>query len=108
MFVGTTVDVWIEKGERPTQGAIYRDGAKKKKKKEEEEDGAVCLVLGGGNVSSIPPMDVLYKLFVDDEVCLLKMNPVNEALGPVLEKVAQEMAGSLVILKLHDGLKRPA
>ena len=42
----------------------------------------MCLVLGGGNVSSIPPMDVLYKLFVEDEVVLLKMNPVNEALGP--------------------------
>jgi acyl-CoA reductase-like NAD-dependent aldehyde dehydrogenase len=81
MFAGTTVDVWIAKGERPSQGAIYRDGGKTKKK-----EGGVCLVLGGGNVSSIPPMDVLYKLFVDDEVCLLKMNPVNEALGAVLEK----------------------
>jgi acyl-CoA reductase-like NAD-dependent aldehyde dehydrogenase len=78
MFAGTTVDVWIEKGQRPSQGAIYREGGKK--------NGHVCLVLGGGNVSSIPPMDVLYKLFVEDEVCLLKMNPVNEALGPVLEK----------------------
>jgi acyl-CoA reductase-like NAD-dependent aldehyde dehydrogenase len=81
MFAGTTVDVWIEKGERPTQGAIYRgEGGDK------EKEGKICLVLGGGNVSSIPPMDVLYKLFVDDEVCLLKMNPVNEALGPILEK----------------------
>jgi acyl-CoA reductase-like NAD-dependent aldehyde dehydrogenase len=79
MFAGTSVDVWIEKGERPTQGAIYRDGGKKK-------EGAVALVLGGGNVSSIPPMDVLYKLFVENEVCLLKMNPVNEALGPIFEK----------------------
>lgn len=79
MFGGTSVDVWIEKGKRPTQGAIYREGGKKK-------EGTVCLVLGGGNVSSIPPMDVLYKLFAEDEVCLLKMNPVNEAVGPVLEK----------------------
>lgn len=85
MFTGTSVDVWIEKGERPTQGAIYRDDAKTKKA------GAVCLVLGGGNVSSIPPMDVFYKLFVDNEVCLLKMNPVNEALGPVLEKALKPL-----------------
>jgi len=42
------------------------------------------VVLGAGNQSSIPPMDVLTKLVVDDEVCILKMNPVNEALGPVL------------------------
>jgi acyl-CoA reductase-like NAD-dependent aldehyde dehydrogenase len=75
MFAGIRADVWIEKGKPASQGAIYRErgGA-----------GRVCLVLGGGNVSSIPAMDVLYKLFVEDEVCLLKMNPVNEALGPVL------------------------
>ncbi|MEZ0228953.1 MAG: aldehyde dehydrogenase family protein, partial [Planctomycetota bacterium] len=44
------------------------------------------LVLGAGNVASIGPMDVLYKLFVEDQVCLLKMNPVNEYLGPFIEK----------------------
>jgi acyl-CoA reductase-like NAD-dependent aldehyde dehydrogenase len=75
MFTGVTADVWIEKGKSASQGAIYRS---------RPEEGRVCLVLGGGNVSSIPAMDVLYKLFVEDEVCLLKMNPVNEALGPVL------------------------
>ncbi len=79
MFAGITADVWIEKGKRPTQGAIYRADGKKK-------EGVVCLVLGGGNVSSIPPMDVLYKLFAEDEVVLLKMNPVNETIGPVLAK----------------------
>lgn len=46
----------------------------------------VCLVLGAGNVSSIPAMDVLSKMFVEGYVCVLKMNPVNEWLGPVLEK----------------------
>ncbi|MDB4935359.1 MAG: Aldehyde dehydrogenase [Labilithrix sp.] len=77
MFTGVTADVWIEKGKPPTQGAIYRGAGKK-------TEGRVCLVLGGGNVSSIPPMDVFYKLFVENEVVLLKMNPVNEALAPVL------------------------
>jgi len=78
MFTGVTADVWIEKGKPATQGAIY-DSAMAKK-----GEGRVCLVLGGGNVSSIPPMDVFYKLFVENEVVLLKMNPVNEALAPVL------------------------
>ncbi len=48
--------------------------------------GGVSLVLGAGNVASIPPMDALYKLFVDGNVCLLKMNPVNEYLGPHFER----------------------
>jgi len=50
-------------------------------------EGAVALVLGAGNVSSIPPMDVMTKMFVDGEVCVLKMNPVNEWVGPILERV---------------------
>lgn len=79
LFTGVTCDMWIEPGQQPTQGKIYRDKAAGK-----GGDGGVCVVLGAGNQSSIPPMDVLYKLVVDDEVCILKMNPVNEALGPIL------------------------
>jgi acyl-CoA reductase-like NAD-dependent aldehyde dehydrogenase len=51
-----------------------------------EPEGGVALVLGAGNVASIPPMDVLYKMFVEGKVCLLKMNPVNAYLGPLLER----------------------
>jgi hypothetical protein len=73
MFGGLTADVWIEKGKTASQGKIYRKKAEK---------GKVALVLGAGNVSSIPPMDLLYKLFVEDEVVVLKMNPVNADAGP--------------------------
>ena len=41
-------------------------------------------MLGARNESWIPPLNVLYKLVVDDEMCILKMNPVNEAIGPVI------------------------
>ncbi|RMH42989.1 MAG: aldehyde dehydrogenase family protein [Deltaproteobacteria bacterium] len=51
-----------------------------------DPDGGVSLILGAGNVSSIPPMDVLSKLVADGFVCLLKMNPVNEWVGPILER----------------------
>ncbi|MCA9492204.1 MAG: aldehyde dehydrogenase, partial [Myxococcales bacterium] len=77
LFTGVTCDVWIEPGKAPTQGAIYRGG---------DHPTGVSVVLGAGNQSSIPPMDVLYKLVVDDEVCILKMNPVNEAVGPHIER----------------------
>jgi acyl-CoA reductase-like NAD-dependent aldehyde dehydrogenase len=46
----------------------------------------LALILGAGNVSSIPPLDLLYKLFVEDQVVLLKMNPVNGYLGPFFER----------------------
>lgn len=79
MMGGVTCDVWIEPDATPTQGALYR-----RKASGDMGEGGVCAVLGAGNQSSIPPMDVLYKLVVDDEVCLLKMNPVNEQLGPII------------------------
>ncbi|MCB9679491.1 MAG: aldehyde dehydrogenase [Alphaproteobacteria bacterium] len=77
LFTGVTCDVWIEPGHEPTQGRIYRDATA-------APEGGVSVVLGAGNQSSIPPMDVLYKLVVDNEVCILKMNPVNEAIGPAI------------------------
>jgi hypothetical protein len=43
-------------------------------------------VLGAGNVSSIGPMDALYELFAKDHVVLLKLNPVNEHLGPMVAR----------------------
>jgi hypothetical protein len=49
-----------------TQAIAYRD---------KQHNGKVALVLGAGNVASIGPMDVLYKLFVEDQVVLLKTNP---------------------------------
>ena len=48
--------------------------------------GRVALVLGAGNVSSIGPMDALYKLFVEDQVVVFKTHPVNVYLGPLLEE----------------------
>jgi hypothetical protein len=81
MYSHMTVEVWIEPGKPPTQGRIYRDKAAGT-----FLPGRTCLVLGAGNVSSIGPLDVLYKLFIEDEVCVLKMNPVNDYLAPVFER----------------------
>lgn len=55
--------------------------------KQSEPVGAVVLVLGAGNITSIPPLDIVYKLAAEGQVCLLKMNPVNEVLGPVFEEI---------------------
>lgn len=82
MFSGLTAEVWIQPGKSATQGAIYRQRA---------AEGKVALVLGAGNVSSIPPMDFLYKLFVEDEVVVLKMNPVNADAGPHLEQAFRSL-----------------
>lgn len=82
LYTGFTATVRMEKGLSPAdvrarQASYY--------KKHEPKSG-VSLVLGAGNVASIPPMDALYKMFVEGFVCLVKLNPVNEFLLPFLER----------------------
>lgn len=82
LYRGTAAHVLLQEGvdaegARARQAAFYaqRDPA-----------GGVCLVLGAGNASSIPALDVLSKLFNEGQVCLLKINPVNEWVGPFVER----------------------
>jgi len=49
------------------------------------------LILGAGNVSAIPITDALTKVFQDDSAVLLKMNPVNQYLGPLFEEALQPL-----------------
>jgi acyl-CoA reductase-like NAD-dependent aldehyde dehydrogenase len=77
---GFTCDVLLQEGARAgdvraEQASFY---------KQQDPEGGVSLVLGAGNVASIPPMDALQKLFVEGKVVLLKMSPVNAYLGPIL------------------------
>ncbi len=79
-FPGVTADVWMEPGVTAaglaaTQAVAYHN----------PPAGKVALVLGAGNVSSIGPTDALYKFFVENQVVLYKMHPVNAYLGPLLE-----------------------
>ena len=86
MWTGVSAEVWIEPGEKATQGKIYRDKRNAARAGGAEAAGKLALVLGAGNVASIGPMDALYKLFVDDEVVLVKTNPVNAYLQPFWEE----------------------
>ena len=52
-----------------------------------EPTGFVTLVLGAGNIASIPPLDVLTTLYAHGSVALLKLNPVNGYLLPVFARV---------------------
>lgn len=99
LFAGVTCDIFIEPGYEPTQGHIYREKSAGKHGR-----GGVCAVLGAGNQSSIPPMDVLYKLVVDDEVCVLKMNPVNEAVGPHIARALAPLIDAGFVAVCYGGV----
>lgn len=47
--------------------------------------GKVALVLGAGNLPGIPVTDILDRLFIHNQVVILKMNPVNDYIGPLFE-----------------------
>lgn len=82
LFSGITGSVMMQEG-IDRAAAIRRQAAFYQKR---DPEGGVSLVLGAGNVSSIPPMDVFTCLFIDGNVTLLKMNPVNEWVGEHLER----------------------
>lgn len=96
MFTGFSAEVWIEKGKPLTQGRIYRD-----KREGKTPVGKLSLVLGAGNVASIGPMDAIYKLFVEDEVVIVKTNPVNAYLQPFWEEAFRPLldAGYFAVVR---------
>ena len=86
LFAGWNIDLWLEPGAHPEQGGIYR-----RKAAGETWPGKVALVMGAGNQIFLGPTDMLHKLFVDDEVVVLKMNPVNETDGPHIERAFEPL-----------------
>src|SRR5207302_4132142 len=99
LFAGFTAHCLMQPGvderaARERQAGFYQ---------KRDPEGAVSLILGAGNVSSIPPMDVLYKMFVEGQVCLLKMNPVNEWVGPFLEKAFAPLVAAGFVRVVYGG-----
>jgi aldehyde dehydrogenase (NAD(P)+) len=80
---GISAEIWMQPGVSETNmvenmAASYR---------QKDPEGKVALVLGAGNVSGIPPRDVLYRLYALGHVVLLKMSPVNDYLEPIFEDI---------------------
>jgi len=98
LYYNIASEVWIEPGRPPSQGRIYRE-----KEAGLFSPGKVALVLGAGNISSIPPLDVAYKLFVEDQIAVLKMNPVNAYLGPYLERAFESLIEDGFLAVVYGG-----
>ncbi|HJR50243.1 MAG TPA: aldehyde dehydrogenase family protein [Gemmatimonadales bacterium] len=86
LFAGVTVDVRMQAGiteaeMHDSRAAFYRG---------RRHAGRTVLILGAGNLTGIPAMDVVTKLFNEGKVCLLKMNPINAYAGPLIEAAFAE------------------
>ena len=78
LFNGFRSEVWMKPG---VSADTARAQAGLGELTPAKTDG-VGLVLGAGNITSIPPLDVLYELFANNRISLLKLNPVLADLEP--------------------------
>ncbi|MBX9421404.1 aldehyde dehydrogenase family protein [Streptomyces lateritius] len=83
---GYKAQVWMRPGVTPEQ--VRADAAGEYRGRRGEP--AVALVLGAGNVAAITALDILHKLYVEGQVVIAKMNPVNAYLRPHFEYVFAE------------------
>ncbi len=82
LLSGYRAEVWLRPGvaideARRTAGLAQLDPT---------ASGGVGLVLGAGNVTAIPVLDVLHELLAAGRASLLKVNPTQDALVPVFER----------------------
>lgn len=99
LFLGIHCEAWFERGVTANelsehQATFYRQS---------EPEGRVVLVLGAGNVGSISVLDVLYHSFVEGAICVLKMNPVNGYLGPLIEQAFAPLVERGFFAVVHGG-----
>jgi aldehyde dehydrogenase (NAD(P)+) len=104
LFSGITVDVHLLPG--VTEDTL--DATRASFYKGRKHDGRVVLVLGAGNITSIPPMDMITKLFNEGSVCLLKMNPLNAYAGPFIEEAFAEVIARGFLAVAYGGAEEGA
>ena len=79
---GFSAEVWLEPG-RSAEDAVATAGVGELTP---TASGGVGLVLGAGNITSIPPLDALYEVVANNRAVLLKLNPIMADMKPVFEK----------------------
>ena len=83
LLSGVKAEVWMKQG--VTAANLHDHAANLYDIPEAARRGKVALILGAGNIASIAPLDVFQKLFLENQVVILKMNPVNDYLTEFLQ-----------------------
>lgn len=99
LLSGFRAEVWLRRGvssaaAKAEAGLAQRDPS---------HTGGIGAVLGAGNITSIAPLDTVYELIAHNRVVALKLNPVTDALRPVLEKVLAPLIEADVLRVLTGG-----
>ncbi len=88
LLSGYTATVWLQpevtkEALRSTIAVRFAEGGR--------PEPRVGLVLGAGNINSIPPLDALHELVQEGRTCLVKLNPINDYLEPFLNDAFQPL-----------------
>ena len=100
VFNSITAETWLQPN--VDSHAIFGDAPARLARRDRVAP-RVTLVLGAGNVSAIPATDALSMIFQNDCAVLLKMNPINEYLGPVFEQALQPLIRAGVLRIVYGG-----
>jgi Aldehyde dehydrogenase family len=98
LLSGIRAEVWMQPG--ITRADLFETIAMSYK---QSVPPRTALVLGAGNIAAIAPLDVLYKLIADDAVCIVKMNPVNDYLGPIFEQAFKPLVDEGFVRFVYGG-----
>lgn len=104
LYAGISAEVWMEPGISPEDLEFHSGEAFKN----QGEPPEISLVLGGGNVASIPPLDVLGKFVNEGNLVLLKMHPLNGYLGPIFEKALKPLIDAGYLKIIYGGVEEAA
>jgi hypothetical protein len=103
VFPGFRAWTWLQPG--VTKDELFAELAHAS---QSPRDAGISLVLGAGNVSSIPATDAFGKLFHAHHVVLLKMHPVNEYLGPIFARAFSALIDSGYLRIVYGGAEEGA
>jgi aldehyde dehydrogenase (NAD(P)+) len=99
LMSGISAEVWMQPG--VTESLLAEHTAIFYRQREPR--GRVALVLGAGNISSIPPLDALFRLVARGQVVLLKMNPVNGYLAGLVEEALEPFVAACYLRVVTGG-----
>jgi aldehyde dehydrogenase (NAD(P)+) len=99
LLSGHSADVWMQPGLTETDvrrraAGFYR---------EEKPNGSVAVVLGAGNIASIPALDLMTELFTHGSVVAVKLNPINAYLGAFFEEVFESLIDGGFVRFVYGG-----
>ena len=93
-------ETWLQRDVDPEN--LFAESLRRLQSGGDHQD--LVVVLGAGNVSSIAATDALTKILIENQVVALKMNPVNECLGPIFEKAFQPLVENDLLQLSYGGI----